>query len=106
MADRRIINLLPNGILNPMPNLFTKGLQNDHRQDNGYSTETPYRDGHREVDQERTEAIIKMAFTKKRSTETLPHAKLRDAEICICNLGSDSRRGEACSYHCVYDHLL
>ena len=89
-----------------MPNHFTRGLQNDHRQDNGYSTETAYRDGHRQVDQERTEAIIQMTFTKKRSTETLRNAESRDTEICICNVQSGSPRAEARSYHGEYDHLL
>jgi hypothetical protein len=55
-----------------------------YREANGYSTEAAYRDGHREVDQERTEAIIQMTFTKKRSTETLPDAESRDTGIRIC----------------------
>ena len=38
----------------------------------------------REVDQERTEAIIRMTSTEKRSTETLPDAESRDAGIRIC----------------------
>jgi hypothetical protein len=38
-----------------------------------------YRDGHRRVDQERTEAIIGMTFR-----ETLPNAESRDTGIRIC----------------------
>jgi len=51
---------------------------------NLYSTEAAYRHGHWEVDQERTEAIIRMTFTKKWSTRTLPNAESRDAGIRIC----------------------
>jgi hypothetical protein len=69
-----------------MPNHLTRGLPNDYRETNGYSTEAAYRDGHREVDQERTEAIIRMTFREKRATETLPNAESRDAEICIYNI--------------------
>ena len=29
-----------------------------------------------------------MTFTEKRSTETLPNAELRDAELCKCNAQS------------------
>jgi len=61
-----------------------RGLPNDYRERNGYSTEAAYRDGHREVDQERTEAIIGMTSTKKQSNETLPDAEPRDAGIRIC----------------------
>jgi len=68
-----------------MPNHHIRGLQNDYRATNGYSTEAAYRDGHREVDQERTEAIIRMTSTGKRSPETLPDAESRDAGIRICN---------------------
>jgi hypothetical protein len=46
------------------------------------------------VDQERTEAIIRMNFTEKRSTETLPNAQLRDAEICKCNAQSGFPRAK------------
>jgi len=66
-----------------MPNHLTRGLQNDYRETNGYSTEAAYLDGHREVDQERTEVIIRMPSTEKRSTETLPDAESRDAGIRI-----------------------
>jgi hypothetical protein len=64
-----------------MPNYISRGLPNDYREANGYSTEAAYRDVHREVDQERTEAIIRMTFTEKRPTETLPNAEGRDAGI-------------------------
>ena len=47
-----------------MPNHLTRGLPNDYREANGYSTEAAYRDGHREVEQERTKAIIQMTFTE------------------------------------------
>jgi len=40
-----------------MPNHMTRGLPN------------AYRDGHKRVDQERTETIIRMTFTEKRPTE-------------------------------------
>ena len=69
-----------------MPILLTGGLPNDYREANGYSTEAAYRDGHREVKQERTKAIIQMTFTEKRSTETLLNAESRDGEICKCNI--------------------
>jgi len=68
--------------------------------------EAAYWDCHREVNQERTEAIIRMTSTEKRSTETLPNAESRDAEICICNVQSGFPRAEARSYHGEYDHLL
>jgi len=61
-----------------------RGLPNDYRETNGYSTEAANRDGHREVDQERTETIIRMTSTEKRSTETLPDAESTDAGIRIC----------------------
>jgi len=67
-----------------MPNHISRDLPNDYREANGYSTDAAYRDGHREVDQERTEAIIRITFTEKRPTETLPNAKGRDAGIRIC----------------------
>jgi len=47
-----------------------------------------------------------MTFTEKRSTETLPNAELRDAEICKCNAQSGLPRVAARSYHGEYDHLL
>jgi len=77
-----------------MPNHLTRGLPN------------AYRDGHRRVDQERTETIIRMTFTEKRPTETLPNAESRDAEICIYNVQSGFPRAEARSYRGEYDHLL
>jgi len=49
-----------------MPNYISRGLPNDYQEANGYSTEAAYRDGHREVHQERTEAIIRMTFTEER----------------------------------------
>jgi hypothetical protein len=51
-----------------------------------------YRDGHRRVDQERTEAIIRMTFTEKRFTETLPDAESRDAGIRICKAAFREQR--------------
>jgi len=68
--------------------------------------EAAYWDCDREVNQERTEAIIRMTSTAKRFTETLPNAESRDAEICICNVQSGIPRAEARSYHGEYDHLL
>jgi len=79
-------------------------LPNDYRETNGYSTEAAYRDGHSEVDQERTEAIIRMTFTKKRSIETLLNTASRDGEICIYNVQSGFPRAEALSYRGEYDH--
>jgi hypothetical protein len=70
------------------------------------STETAYRDGHSEADQERTEAIIRMTFSKKRATETLPNAESRDAKICICNVQRGFPTAEGRFYHGEYDHLL
>jgi hypothetical protein len=89
-----------------MPILLTGGLPNDYREANGYSTEAAYRDGHREVNKQRTEAIVRMAFTEKRSTETLANTESRDAEICKCDVQSGFTRAEACSCHGEYDHLL
>jgi len=89
-----------------MPNHISRGLPNDNREANGYSTEAAYRDGHREVDQERTEGIIRMTFREKQATETLPNAESRDAEICICNVQSGFPRAEERFYHGEYDHLL
>jgi hypothetical protein len=86
-----------------MPILLTGSLPNDYREANGYSTEAAYRDGHREVEEERTNAIIGMTFTKKRSTETLRNAESRDGEICKCNVQSSFRRGEALLLHGKYD---
>jgi len=83
--------LSPNGIPDWMPNHLTRGLPNDYRETNGYSTETAYQDGQREVDQERTEAIIQMTFTEKQSTETLPDAELTDAESAYAKRLSESR---------------
>ena len=51
---------------------------NDYWEANRYSTEAVYW-WPREVDQECTEAIIRLASTEKRSTETLPDAESRDA---------------------------
>jgi len=42
----------PNGIPNGIPNHLSRGLPNDYRVVNGYSTEAAYRDGRREVDQD------------------------------------------------------
>ena len=81
-----------------MPILLTGGLPNDYREANGYSTETAYRDGHREVEQERTKAIIQMTFT-----ETLLNAESRDGEISKCNVQSSFPRAEALLLHGEYD---
>jgi len=89
-----------------MPNHISRGLPNDYREANGYSTEAAYRDGHREVNQERTEPIIRMTFREKQATETIPNTESRDAEICICNVQSGFPRAEARIYHGEYDHLL
>jgi hypothetical protein len=89
-----------------MPNDHTRGLPKDYREANEYSIQAAYRDGHREVNQERTDAIIRMTFTEKRSTKTLPNAELRDGEICKCNVQGGFPRAEARSYHGEYDHLL
>jgi hypothetical protein len=35
-----------------------------------------------------------MTFSEKRSTETLPNAELRDAEICKCNAQSGFQRAK------------
>jgi hypothetical protein len=78
-----------------MPNHRTQGLPNDYREANEYSIEAAYRNGHREVDLEPTEPTIRMTSTEKRSTETLPKAELRDAEICKCNVQSSFLRAEA-----------
>ena len=89
-----------------MPILLAGDLQNDYREENRFSTEAVYRDGHRDVDQERTDAIIQMTFTEKRSTGTLLNAESRDGEICKCNVPSGFPTAEACSYHREYDRLL
>jgi hypothetical protein len=89
-----------------MPTLHTRGLPKDYREGNRYSTEAAYRDGHREVNQERTEAVIRMTFTEKRSTETLLNAELRDGEICKYNVQSGFPRAKARFYHGQYDRLL
>jgi len=86
-----------------MPNHLTRGLPNDYREANGYSTEAAYRDGHREVNRERTEAIIRMTFTEMRSTETLLNAESRDGEISKCNVQSSIPRAEALLLHGEYD---
>jgi len=49
MAYQMIKKLSPNGIPNGMPNHLTRGLRNDYREANGYSTEAAYLDSHREV---------------------------------------------------------
>jgi hypothetical protein len=49
-------------------------LPNDNREANRYSTEAVYR-WPREVDQEHTEAIIRMAVREKRPAETLLNAE-------------------------------
>jgi len=84
IAYRMIKKLLLNGIPNWIPILVPGGLPNDYQEANGYSTEAAYRDGHREVDQEHTEVIIRMTFRKKRATDTLRNADSREAGICIC----------------------
>jgi len=86
-----------------MPTHLTRGLPNDCREANGYSTEAAYRDGHREVNRERTEAIIRMTFTEKRSSETLLNAESRDGEIYKCNVQSGFCRVEALLLHGEYD---
>jgi hypothetical protein len=58
-----------------MPNHLTTYRPNDYPEANGYFTEAAYRDGHRELEQERTKALIRMTFTKKQSTETLLNAE-------------------------------
>jgi len=58
---------------------------------------------HRAVDQERTEAFIRMTFTKKRCTETLMNAESRDGEIYKCNVQSGFLRAEALLLHGEYD---
>jgi len=78
-----------------MPILHTRSQRNDYREANGYSTEAAYRDGHREVEQERIKAIIEMAITEKRSTETLLNAESRDGEIYKCNVQSGFPREDA-----------
>jgi len=106
MAYRRIKKQSPNGIPSWMPTLHTRDLPKDYREANRYSTEAAYRDGHREVNQERTKAMIRMTFTEKRSTETLLNAELRDGEICKCNVLSGFPRAEARFYHGEYHRLL
>ena len=81
-----------------MPILVIGGLPNDYREANRYSTEAPYRDGHKEVNRERTEAIMRMTFT-----ETLLNAESRDGEICNCNVRCSLLRAEALSFHGEYD---
>jgi len=89
-----------------MPTLHTRSLPNDYRDVNRDSTEPANRDGHREFHQERTEAMIRMTFTKMRSTGTLLNAQLRDGEICKCNVQSGFPREEARFNHGEYDRLL
>ena len=86
-----------------MRNHFTRGLPNDYRESNGYSTETADRDSHREVKQEHTKAIIQMTFTGKPSTETLLNAESSDGEFCKCNVQSSFARAEALMLHGEYD---
>jgi len=83
--------LSPKGIPNWIPNQLTRGLPNDYRETHGYSTETAYQDGLREVDQEGTEAIIRMSFTEKQSTKTQPDAELTDAQSAYAMQLSESR---------------
>jgi len=83
-----------------MPNHLTRGLPNDYREANGYSTEAVHR-WPRDDDQEQTEATIQMTYT-----ETLPNAESRDAAISICNEQSGCPRAEPRSYRGEYDHLL
>jgi len=74
--------------------LVLKEIENDHRA---------YRIVAREVHHDCTKAIIRITFTERRPTQTLPNAESRDAEIYICNVQSGFPRAEARSYH-VY-HL-
>jgi hypothetical protein len=78
-------------------------LPNDYREANAYSTEAAYRDGHRELEKERTKAIIQMTFTDKRSPETLLNTETRDGEIYKCNVQSSFPRAEALLLHGEYD---
>jgi hypothetical protein len=89
-----------------MPNHIARGLPNDYREANDYSTKAAYRDGQRVVDQELTEAVIRMTFREMLATETLLNAKSRDAEMCIFNVQSGLPRADAHLYHGEYDHLL
>jgi len=107
MATEPVPNAIPNNC-DMATDLVPKEIENDHRayriayrmasretvkittkrwsprsHSNGYSTEAVYR-WRREVDQEHTEAIIRMTFTEKQSTETLPDAEWKDAGIRIC----------------------
>ena len=66
-------------------------LPNDYWEANGYTTEAVDR-WPREVDQERTEAIIWMTTTEKRSTETSPDAKSRDVAMRICKAAFREQR--------------
>jgi hypothetical protein len=66
-----------------MPNHISRGLPNDYREANRYCTKAVYR-GPREVDQERTEAIIRMTDTEKRSSETVPDGESKAAGIRLC----------------------
>jgi len=89
-----------------MPNDHIQGLPNNYWEVNQYFTEAVYKDGHRDFNQDRTEAIIRMTFTEKRAAENLPNPKSKGAEICILNVQSGFRRAEARSYPGEYDHLL
>jgi hypothetical protein len=105
MAYQRIKKLLPNGILNWMPNDHTQRPTEWLPRSKQNSTEAAYRDGLRDFDQECTNAIIKMTFIEKWSIETLLNAESRDGEICKCNAQSGFPRADALMLHSVYDLL-
>jgi len=86
-----------------MPILLTGSQPNNYREANGYSTEAAYQDGHGEVVQHHTKAIIQMTITEKRSTETLLNAESRDGEIYKCNVQSGFARAEALLLHGEYE---
>ena len=77
-----------------IPNDHTRGLPNNYWETNEYCTEAAYRDGDRDSNPERTEAIIRMTFTENRPTDTQQNAESRDAEICKCDVQWGFPRGE------------
>jgi len=99
-------NLPLTAILTGMPIQLTRDRYNGHQQDNGYSTDNAYRDGHWKANEERTEAIILTTFTENRFTKTPPNADSRDADMCICNVQSSFPGAEACFHIGEYEHLL
>lgn len=106
MAYGRIKKQSPNVIQSWMPTPRTRGLQNNYREANWSSSNVTYRDGHREVNQERTEAMIRMTLTGKLSTMSLLNAELRDGEICNAMYKAASQEPEACFHQSEYDRLL